>query len=200
MVASGGIERLLKRIPTSWRMLPSSAPSSRSELARLTQSAHGMIYILDPKKENNKLLLKGTYAIDLRNDSLKTIPMGQGLVGQCAKNKKSISLVDAPTDYIKISSVFSNKELVNIWVFPVIYEQDLIAVIELGSFHSFSSSIQKIITEATQSIGIAINTLNGQISTSELLEKTQRQGEELRAQQEELTSANESLREQTRRL
>ncbi len=37
MVAPGGIERLLKRIPTSWsRLPPPSAPSSKSKLVRST--------------------------------------------------------------------------------------------------------------------------------------------------------------------
>jgi len=143
------------------------------------------------------LSLMGSYAFKDPKNTLATIQIGEGLIGQCAKDKKLILITQAPEDYIQINSALGEYEPLNILLLPVLFEQDLMAVIELASFQEFSDTQLEILQEASRSIGVSINNLNSQGNTQGLLKETLRQAEELQTQQEELKAANESLQEQT---
>ncbi len=165
-----------------------------STMAQITQSAHGVFYVTDSYSvNNNKLTLVGSYAAEKRKYNSVTINIGEGLLGQCAKDKQPILLTHAPENYVKIISALGKKEPNNIMIFPVLFEQHLMGAIELASFHEFSESHQNILEESAKSIGVAINNLNSQMKNKALLEESQQQAEELQTQQEELMSANESL-------
>ena len=62
----------------------------------------------------------------------------EGLVGQCAFEKKRILLTHVPGDYISIGSALGEAPPLNIIVLPVLFEQEVKAVIELASFSRFS--------------------------------------------------------------
>jgi len=169
-----------------------------SELARRSQSGHGVLYVVTSNSEQTSMLsLMGSYAFKDPKNTLATIQIGEGLIGQCAKDKKLILITQAPEDYIQINSALGEYEPLNILLLPVLFEQDLMAVIELASFQEFSDTQLEILQEASRSIGVSINNLNSQGNTQGLLKETLRQAEELQTQQEELKAANESLQEQT---
>ncbi len=66
--------------------------------------------------------------------------MGEGLIGQCALEKQTILLKQVPNDYIKIRSGIGEGSPKNIIILPVQFEEEVLAVIEIASFESFSSS------------------------------------------------------------
>jgi len=181
-----------------------------SKLANMTGSGHGVFYINEQthnvyktnKQESseNKLILLGSYAFKQRKHITGEITFGEGLVGQCAKEKKAILLTKAPSDYIQINSALGEQVPLNILVEPIIFEQKLVGVVELASFKEFTSSHQEMIHEVMLSLGVVINSIQNQEITKNLLQETQEQAEELKTQQEELKISNESLIEQTQLL
>ncbi len=64
------------------------------------------------------------------------IPLGEGLVGQCAVEKQRILLTDVPPDYTQISSSLGEAQPSSIVVLPVLFEGQTKAVIELASLQS----------------------------------------------------------------
>ena len=48
--------------------------------------------------------------------------LGQGLVGQCAQEKRRILVTNVPNDYIKIGSSLGKSTPLNIIVLPVLFE------------------------------------------------------------------------------
>ena len=130
--------------------------------------------------------------------------MGEGLIGQCALEKKTIILNQVPNDYIKIRSGLGEGSPKNIMILPVQFEGDVLAVIEIASFESFSSNHVKLLEEVTSSIGMTINSIiESYESGTDLLQESQSlteelqvQSEELQLQQEELRTTNEKLEEQ----
>ena len=66
--------------------------------------------------------------------------MGEGLVGQCALEKQPILLKQVPKDYINIRSGIGEGSPSNIIILPVQFEEEVLAVIEIASFESFTSS------------------------------------------------------------
>ncbi|NQY49282.1 MAG: response regulator [Colwellia sp.] len=168
-------------------------------LANSCHAGHGVIYMKE-QQDNNSLSLVGSYAFRSRKNIAANINVGEGLVGQCAKEKKVILLTKVPGDYIQINSALGEQTPLNLILLPVLFETKLMAVIELASFHEFTEEQQLTLTQVAQNLGIVINNLFNQQRTKTLLHETQQQAEELQTQQEELKSANENLVEQTEQL
>ncbi|MBW8183835.1 PAS domain S-box protein [Shewanella nanhaiensis] len=169
-----------------------------SALAQMMKAGIGVIYTFDEAKMG--LTLSGSYAFKKRKAILSFITMGEGLVGQCAKEQKTILLTQVPNDYIQINSALGQSAPLNVLVVPVLFEEALVGVIELASFKEFSDEQIEVIELISNNLGIVINNLSNQQRTQALLLETQRQSEELQAQQEELKSSNDNLLEQTQRL
>jgi signal transduction histidine kinase len=81
----------------------------------------------------------------------------------------------------------------NIIVLPVLFEGSVRAVVELASFSAFSPTHQAFLDQLPESIGLVLNTIEGNTLTENLLKQSQSLAEELRSQQEELRSSNEDL-------
>ena len=117
--------------------------------------------------------------------------------------KQTILLNQVPNDYIKIRSGTGESSPKNIIILPVQFEGDVLAVIEIASFDSFSSSQIKLLEEVISTIGITINSISNHMKAERLLQESQSlteelqvQSEELQLQQEELRTTNEQLEEQ----
>src|SRR5881398_1949719 len=113
-----------------------------------------------------------------------------------------IVITEAPNDYIKITSGLGESEPVNIIIVPVLFEDQVLAVIELASFRPFSEVHQTFLDQLMETIGVVLSTIIANMRTEELLEQSQRltrelqsQSEELQSQQEELQQTNQELQE-----
>jgi HAMP domain-containing protein/signal transduction histidine kinase/DNA-binding response OmpR family regulator len=168
-----------------------------SELAQVVNAHHGAFYILrqDEETQNVKLTLFASYAY--RPD--KNIPLefaiGEGLVGQCAFEKERIMLSNVPDNYIQISSGLGKAKPANLVVVPVLFENNVKAVIELASLDAFNMTHLGFISQLTESIGIVLNTIEANTRTEELLAQSQSLAGELKIQQEELRRTNDELQD-----
>ncbi len=173
-----------------------------SELATLVSAQHGVFYTMTGGSEHGDavLELQAGYGYEERKRLSTSFRLGEGLVGQCAKEKKRILLTDVPSDYVRINSGLGEAAPLNIIVLPVLFEGSLRAVVELASFSPFSVTHQAFLDSITESVGIVLNTIQAATLTESLLKQSQSQAEELRSQQEELRGSNEDLARQARLL
>ncbi len=144
--------------------------------------------------------LTGSYAYHFRKSNANEFKPGQGLVGQAAYEKKKITFTDIPEDYISIKSGLGETQPSNIIVIPLIYQGNVIGVLEIGTAKELSKLMLNFLDQVSENIAIAFNSIKIRNEMKVLLHKTQEQAEELRVQQEELTEANKELEEQTRAL
>ena len=119
------------------------------------------------------LKLLASYAYKERKNVANQFKLGEGLVGQCALEKEKILLVNAPKDYIAITSGLGEAPPLNIIVMPVLFEGQVKAIIELASFERFSPTHQAFLDQLTESIGIVLNTIEANMRTEELLKQSQ---------------------------
>ncbi|MES2329614.1 MAG: HAMP domain-containing protein [Bacteroidota bacterium] len=168
-----------------------------SELAQVVNAQHGVFYILqqDEAMQTVKLKLFSAYAYKDEKDIPKEFAIGEGLVGQCAREKERILLTNVPTDYVKINSGLGQARPLNLIVLPVLFETEVKAVIELASFDSFSNTHLDFLSQLTESIGIVLNTIETNTRTEELLAQSQSLAGELKMQQEELSRTNDELQD-----
>ncbi len=172
-----------------------------SELAPLVQAHQGVFYINERSDGGHALLkLLASYAYKERKNLSNTFREGEGLVGQCALEKERILIKNAPADYIKINSGLGEATPLDIVVLPVLFEDEVKAVVELASFSHFNDIHLAFLDQLTQSMGIVLNTIAATMRTEQLLAQSQALAEELQSQQKELTEGNKRLEEQARTL
>jgi HAMP domain-containing protein/CheY-like chemotaxis protein/signal transduction histidine kinase len=167
-----------------------------SEIAPLVNAQRGVFYIVENDGGEPVLDLVASYAFTERKNISNRFRMRQGLVGQCAFEKKRILLTNVPPDYVTIGSALGEAAPLNIIVLPVLFEQEVKAVIELASFSRFSETHQAFLDQLTESIGIVLNTIAANMRTEGLLKQSQLLTSELQSQQEELKKTNERLEQQ----
>ena len=157
----------------------------------------GALYISD---EDKVLNLLGSYAYQERKNLSNKFKAGEGLVGQAALERKPILVAQVPDDYIRIQSGLGEALPSCIVVVPLLYENTVRGVVELGAFQDFADFKMTFLNQVADSIAIAINSVQSRSQTTTLLDQTQQQAEKLQTQQEELRASNEELEEQTKAL
>ncbi len=169
------------------------------ELAPMISAQHAVVYMAEAK-ENEPLQLKlsNSYAYKQRKHISNVFRLGEGLVGQCAAEKARIMLTDVPGDYVQISSGLGEATPLNLVLLPVLFEKELLAVIELASFSAFTPIQVDFLDELSEVLGIGFNAIRATQQNEELLAESQTLTEELQSQQEELTQTNEELEEKAR--
>jgi hypothetical protein len=152
------------------------------------------------EEKGQTLVLTATYAFTRRKNLGDRFQLGEGLIGQAAREKKMICLANIPPDYLLIGSSLGESVPHNIVALPLLHNGQLVAALELGAFTSFSDREFDFLQQAMEGIAIGLGVAYSRQRINELLEQTQQQTEELRVQQEELQQTNEELEERAEML
>ena len=171
-----------------------------SELAPLVNVQHGVFYMKEAADGAASLKLFSAYGYTERKHLSSSFQAGHGLVGQCLFEKQRILLTNVPGDYVTISSGLGEATPLNIAVLPVIFEGEVLAVMELASFNRFSDIHLTFLDQLSESVGIVLNTMAATTRTEALLKQSQSLASELQSQQEELRETNKRLEEQANTL
>src|SRR6202012_4652446 len=168
-----------------------------SELAQVVTAHYGAFYILkqDEETQNVRLNLFAAYGYRSEKNIPTEFAIGEGLVGQVAFEKERIILSNVPSNYIKINSGLGRSKPANLIILPVLFENEVKAVIELASLDTFSETHLDFVSQLTESIGIVLNTIEASSRTEELLTQSQSLAGELKIQQEELRRTNDELQD-----
>jgi len=182
------------------RDLLTVAENVLSELTALINAQHGSFFMAESDDGRTLLKLFASYAYKERKSVSNIFQVGEGLVGQAAREKKRILITDVPSDYVRINSSLGEAKPLAIVVVPITFEGDIKGVLELASFQAFSPIQIAFLEQLVESLGIVVATIEATMKTDELLRKSQSMAEELQSQQEELQQTNEELEEKARQL
>ncbi|MGC2077718.1 MAG: response regulator, partial [Xanthobacteraceae bacterium] len=171
-----------------------------SELTPLVNAHQGVIYQMKGEEKQNGLNLLATYADDGANGHPQTLRVGEGLIGQCAVDKRRMLLTEMPENSTPISSALLKLTPRNNIVLPVLFESQVKAVIELASINEFTALQTMFLEQLTTSIGIVLNSIEATMQTEGLLKQSQQLAGELQAQQKELQQTNEQLEQKAQQL
>ncbi len=155
-------------------------------LAKYLQVRTGALYVAQGKDGDTELRLFGTYAYTYRTGLNNTFKLGEGFVGQAALEQESIVYADVASGDMTIGSGLGETHPQQILVTPFLYEGDLKGVIELGTSEKLTEIQLEFLKQAAENITVAFHSAQTRQKMQELLEQTQRQAEELQAQQEHL--------------
>ncbi|MGY3187558.1 ATP-binding protein [Lysinibacillus sp. TE18511] len=174
-----------------------------SEVAQKTQSSLGAFYIRESIDNNIQFVKKATFADD--SIGIESFKLGQGVIGQCALEKRVLIYNDIPEDFRLIGTGLGKVPPKSIFIVPIIFENDVIAVVELATMTGYSELQQELVKQVIGTFGLTINSVLGRVEIVRLLnesttmaEELQVQSEELQMRTEELTMINEQLEERTK--
>jgi hypothetical protein len=163
------------------------------ELVKYLEALQGGLFLTNENKED-ELYLAAAFAFDRKKYLNKIIAPGEGLVGACALEKKSINLNKIPDGYLEITSGLGDAPPNNLLLLPVMNEGTLIGVIEIASLNKFEENQIEVSEIIASSLASTIIAARINARTSELLEKSQHQAAEMAEQEEEMRQNMEELK------
>ncbi|MET9843205.1 HAMP domain-containing protein [Streptomyces ossamyceticus] len=184
------------------RELPVVAELIMDELSPLVSAQYGAFYLAEDTERGPELRLVGSYGYPDDTDRPDRIPVGRSLVGQAARNRRPISVEELPPGYVTISSGLGQAVPSALVVLPIVVEDQVLGVIELGAVTRFTQIHQDFLAQLMPTIGVNLNTIVANARTDELLDESQRltaelqaRSAELQVQQDELQRSNAELEE-----
>ena len=161
------------------------------ELIPMVGGQHGAFFLAEPGEARTRLRLIAGYGLD--GDTPAVVLLGHSLIGQVAKTRKPIVLDQVPGSYVRISSAIGEARPVNVMVVPIVFEDQVLGVIEAGSLWPFTQVHREFLEQLMETIGVNVNTMIANARTDALLEQSQRLTAELQARQQELQRSNAEL-------
>jgi signal transduction histidine kinase/HAMP domain-containing protein len=173
------------------------------ELIPLIGGQHGAFFLADSGVGETRLRLIAGYAlprggvgqqeVGQHGGAPSQVLLGESLIGQVAKTRKPVVLNEVPAGYARISSAIGESRPVNVMIVPIVFQDQVLGVIEAGSLWPFTQVHRDFLEQLMETIGVNVNTMIANARTDALLEQSQRLTAELQARQMELQRSNAEL-------
>ena len=163
-----------------------------------TGSLQGAVYLV--KNGSNDLELAASYALSKEKLEHPILKTGEGLAGQAALDQQKKIITDPPAGYLKITSGLGDTNPKSIIVFPSIFENKTVAVLELASLKEYDAKEAAFLEKAVEMMALSLDVIERKIKTEKLLKETQILNQQLQIQEEELRVSNEELTEKSQLL
>ncbi|MEX2496207.1 MAG: HAMP domain-containing protein [Woeseia sp.] len=171
-----------------------------SELAPLVHAQQGIIYVLTEGSEGQRLRQVAAYADGDTGDEPREYLLNQGLIGQCARERKALVLSELPENAMRISSGLIDAKPRTVVILPALFEGEVRAVIELASVDQLTEPHIAFLEQLTDIVGVVLNNIEVSMRTERLLAQSQQLATEQQMQQQELQKTNEELAQKARLL
>jgi PAS domain S-box-containing protein len=163
-------------------------------LSRYLNAQQGGVFFLNDDNEQDKHLeLVGCYAYQRKKFMEKRIEPGQGMVGQCFLEGETTYLTNIPENYVHITSGLGEANPNTLLIVPMRMNEIVVGVIEIAKLKPFEKYQIEFLERLAETIASAISSVKANEKTRILLEQSQQQAEEMRAQEEEMRQNMEEL-------
>jgi hypothetical protein len=165
------------------------------EVVKYMKVNQGALFFVSEETSSNQrwLELSATYAYDKKKFIRRRVEFGDGLVGQCVLERRTLHLREIPDDYITITSGLGQALPRTLVIVPLIHNEEVFGVLELASFKLFADHDIAFIEKVADSIASTVATVQVNERTKLLLSQSQQMSEEMKAQEEELRQNQEEL-------
>ena len=153
----------------------------------------GLFFISKDEGDKQFLELMGCYAYQRKKFLEKRIEVGQGMVGQCFLEGETTYITNIPDEYVNITSGLGDTNPTNLLIVPLKINEEVVGVIEIASIKTLENHKIEFLERLAEIIASSISTVKRNDSNRILLEQSQQQAEEMRAQEEEVRQNMEEL-------
>ena len=171
-----------------------------SEITKSTGATYGAFYVANKNLDETEYIKKASFSGSGQDSGRESFMLGEGLIGQTAKNQEIFHSNNVPKDYRLIQTGLGETPPSSILIVPVKFEDDVIAVIELASFDDFNALQIELVENIVDSFGLTVNSIMDRMEIVRLLNESRAMTEELQAQSEELQTQSEELQSQSEEL
>lgn len=157
-----------------------------SELIRAVKAQQGGIYTIQQEESTEEVILtmRVAYATSIDKAKHSKFLLGEGLVGQCALDQKTIYLNDIPKGQFKIASGLGESTPNSAMFVPLLFQDNLEGVMEIVSLSAIEIFQKELLEQACSNLAAWLFNQNTVQYTQNLLNIAQSQAE-LLAQNEE---------------
>ncbi|MFF3766854.1 HAMP domain-containing protein [Streptomyces sp. NPDC001922] len=174
-----------------------------SELTPVVSAQHGAFFLATPTGDGTEVgapAEDGSYELRMIGSygySMGTMPTsfrpGETLIGTAAEEKRTILVENVPPGYLKIASGLGEAPPAHVIVLPVLFEGQVLGVIELASFQPFAQIQKDFLSQIAEMIATSVNTISVNTKTEVLLKQSQELTEQLRERSAELENRQKAL-------
>ncbi len=190
-----GLARFAEILRTKSNDLTSLGDNFIREIVKYLNAIQGGFFIYEESDLATPALnLLASFAYNRKKYMNKSISLGEGLVGTCAKEKKMINLLEIPAGYITITSGLGDTPPNNLLLIPVLHEDELLGVIEIASLNQFKDYEIDFAEQVARTLGSTIDYTRNNQKTADLLAHSQQQALEMAEQEEEMRQNMEELK------
>ncbi|MFJ6378582.1 HAMP domain-containing protein [Kitasatospora sp. NPDC092039] len=161
------------------------------ELTPLVGAQYGAFFLAEEGAEGTELALISAYG---RPAGERRLRLGETLVGQAARTRRTVAVDELPPGYATVSSGAGSADARSLVILPIALEEWLIGVMEFASVHPFTQVHRDFLAQFAEICGVNLGNLLANARTDELLGESQRLTAELQARSEELQEGQEELR------
>jgi putative methionine-R-sulfoxide reductase with GAF domain len=160
-------------------------------LVQFLNSNQAALYIINHEEKCFDVV--STYAYGKKRYRDEKIPLDEGLIGQCAKEKETIYLKEIPSSYVKITSGLGEATPRSVVIVPLKVRGEVNGVLEMASFNFYEDHQRAYLEKIAESIASIISSRQSSSQTVRLLEESKVRAEGLALQEEELRQSAEEL-------
>ncbi len=146
--------------------------------------------------EGTNFKLVSSYAYQQRKHNYNEFQLGEGLIGQAALEKKTLLFTEVPKEHLNLSIHSGLGESLphDIFVLPLLYEEQVLGVLELATSRHFTATEIEWLDLVADNIAITLNSAQSRLRMQALLEESQKLTLTLQNRQEEILEREEHIR------
>lgn len=165
-----------------------------SYTAGYMQASQGGLYVINtPQNQPINIEMTACYAYNRNIYFKQKISAGEGLVGQCYLEKKSIFLTNIPPSYPTIKSGLGEMTASNLLIIPLLANQNVLGILELAFVEKLEDYQHNFLKKVAEDLAITLIAVKTNEETKRLYEQTRITAEELQSSEEELRQNMEEM-------
>ena len=146
------VDNFIKKGAYQGKSLEQYSQKLLSQLAKVKEISQGAFFISDTKDGKPVIKFLTGFASPDTGNSTDFLELGEGFPGQVAKDGTLMNISDIPQGYLSIESGLGKASPASLIIFPVKFNDQVLAVIELASFHKFTCDDELFFREISPSI------------------------------------------------
>lgn len=162
-----------------------------SELTPLVSGCVGLFSVINTQTQTLHQVASFGLPPQTPHQSLR---FGEGLAGQCAFNKRRLTLSNLPPAHFNSTSAVGTVPPTSVDAWPLLVHGSPVAILEIASFTPPAPRVVALMEELLPVIALILDLLSRNLKTNLLLEETRRQASDLQEQQAALLASEQQFR------
>ncbi len=166
-----------------------------SNLVKYIDAQQAAFFIIEEKNEEKYFEMTAHFAYGRKKFADKKLLWGEGLIGACALEKKTIFIEKVSENFVEVTSGLGKANPRCLLILPLKNNDDIYGVLEIASFKVYEDYEIEFVEMIAESIASTISNVKINMQTKKLLNESQNQAEIMARQEEEMRNNMEELKE-----